>query len=1228
MLLRPSAPQTSHPPWVIGHSSLVIPRRQRGGFALLITITLLAFLVLLLVSLASLTRVETQLASNNQQLAQARQNALLALNIALGQLQKHAGPDQRITARADLENSPATPFSHWTGVYGSAVVADYDQTPTAVAAALTAPGDLAASGTGSPARLLSWLVSGNETDAFNPATHIGSNGQITAPAATLRNGLRFSPAATVTGLTATSTVDSVLTVPDRDAAATPAALLVGPGSVRSALSGSAPIDYVAAPLVEIRAPDSTIPGNAGNGETLIGRYAWWVGDEGVKARVNLPLQTDLARKPAAFAQARRAGVEFMDRAAPSLPVPPLTSPRLDGDYNTTLPVENIVTPRQLSLAGSSTALLTDAAAFRFHDLTAHSVSVLSDTYAGGLKRDLTALLAPGYTPPGGSVELDTRRLHATDEPLGYTVPTWRHLRTHARNPVPAATDLLTPRRPVFNDPARTDDVGVYPIITYAALGFRYAAAAAPAEGVGINFNLYPLVVLWNPYTTRMKGGTYEVGINMPGTGRRVQLQMEDPALIDPANPEAAWVVKETRDLRYAGLSLTAPIANDGIVRYFRFLVDCPALKAGESIVFTLPGNATYTDGAVTPCTTLLREGLNESSYASMGGSAFAAGESTRRFRFVSSSAFMKMHFGTDPTWGRQFSSDTGNQGGFNVYLGEPRTTAPNTASLPETWQPELNNWYHSIQAPGHDSNDVVNPLQAPGLLDPATLGDAPALKTFVTAVFSATGSNRTANKGTIPLLRWIAQSNIRAPVAFRTRRDPNYTTSYIGQVGTDSTMWPTWFALNAPGDRASAGLSHDWDSTTNQPVRATLFEVPREDQPLISVGQLQHANLSLAGSYPAYAVGNSLADFRLPDLATLSSGATRPSLNTVGLTQLFYYDNSWLLNRSLWDRYFFSTVPPTGEIPPTLPNPRHFVHDTTKNLRDPAEAAAALVLEGGFNINSTSEQAWRALLGGVNRLAYNPQTGANGDALGAALSRFGRPTGGSNVPTGTSATIGPDLADLWQGYRVLSADEIAQLARNIVAEIRSRGPFVSLGDFINRRLIDNPATTEDERLKGPLQAALDATTRTTPSTFATNDTTPPKYWNVASRFERLPFGDSRTYQSLPAARGSVNDDPNAASNRFSAFAPKFLTQADILSTVGASLSARSDTFLIRTYGEVINPATGGQTGRAWCEAVVQRLPDYVDTSDTPQAVPTSAVNRQFGRKFQIVSFRWLSPSDI
>jgi type II secretory pathway pseudopilin PulG len=99
-------------------------RPQNSGFALIITIVLMSMLVLLMVSMASLTRVETQIASNYQQVDQARSNALMALNIAIGELQAEAGPDQRITARADILDSDADTEvidtvnqPYWTGVW-------------------------------------------------------------------------------------------------------------------------------------------------------------------------------------------------------------------------------------------------------------------------------------------------------------------------------------------------------------------------------------------------------------------------------------------------------------------------------------------------------------------------------------------------------------------------------------------------------------------------------------------------------------------------------------------------------------------------------------------------------------------------------------------------------------------------------------------------------------------------------------------------------------------------------------------------------------------------------------------------------------------------------------------------------------------------------------------------------------------------------------------------------
>ncbi|MFA6962525.1 MAG: hypothetical protein WC205_17345 [Opitutaceae bacterium] len=224
---------------------MVYPLSQsRRGFALLITITLLAFLVLLLVSLASLTRVETQVASNNQTLSQARQNALLALNIALGQLQKYAGPDQRVTARAEILSAvPAIGNAMWTGVWGNS------QASSAISSTDT---------------LLNWLVSGNEGATFDFSKTAATFGQIT----TVATGITKTPA---TALTTTGASPTGVT-------------LVGANS-----AGSVAANQVVAPLMSITVPASQLPGFAStdNTATPVGRYAYWVGDEGVKARANL-----------------------------------------------------------------------------------------------------------------------------------------------------------------------------------------------------------------------------------------------------------------------------------------------------------------------------------------------------------------------------------------------------------------------------------------------------------------------------------------------------------------------------------------------------------------------------------------------------------------------------------------------------------------------------------------------------------------------------------------------------------------------------------------------------------------------------------------------------------------------------------------------------------------------------------------------------------------------------
>ena len=76
---------------------------------------------------------------------------------------------------------------------------------------------------------------------------------------------------------------------------------------------------------------------------------------------------------------------------------------------------------------------------------------------------------------------------------------------------------------------------------------------------------------------------------------------------------------------------------------------------------------------------------------------------------------------------------------------------------------------------------------------------------------------------------------------------------------------------------------------------------------------------------------------------------------------------------------------------------------------------------------------------------------------------------------------------------------------------------------------------------------------------------------------------------------------------------------------------------IRGYGEV-RDANDKIIATATCEAVVQRLPEYVDPDTDPDnnepwdddsETPTlNSTNQIYGRSFEIRSFRWLAPQEI
>ena len=95
---------------------------SRRGFALIITLALLALLVLAMVTLAALVKVGGQVSAAGAYQVQARQNALVGLNAGLSELQRHAGDDSRITGMAGITGIAANAghnTRHWCGVWRS-----------------------------------------------------------------------------------------------------------------------------------------------------------------------------------------------------------------------------------------------------------------------------------------------------------------------------------------------------------------------------------------------------------------------------------------------------------------------------------------------------------------------------------------------------------------------------------------------------------------------------------------------------------------------------------------------------------------------------------------------------------------------------------------------------------------------------------------------------------------------------------------------------------------------------------------------------------------------------------------------------------------------------------------------------------------------------------------------------------------------------------------------------
>ncbi len=1177
------------------------PRYPRisGGFILVSVLLIIALATLLVVVASMMAQIERRAAANSTKLDQARGNALFALDVALNQIQTEAGPDQRITARAEiLDDTPATTNvtgvnqPYWTGVWKT--------------------------GTNS------LDVGANPQRAISLGSTSPTNSQIAANAAWLISGTNGN-ALTFTGATNGTTRDAVVIAGNYGAGA----------------------NNVIAPLVQISTSTSTN-----------GAYAYWVSDEGVKAKVNM---SDPTLGVSAAADPSRSQLHFFasQASAGHKGVSAFGGTDVRSDPN----LSKITTLQSLAnLSGSPAFSGTNASRFS-PDVTVVSRSVLADVRRGGLKKDLTAALedltafSALRANYGNGAEMVYRSASAaglTTPPIdtGVTPPTdgllWQNLYFHynaykAAMPAPAAlSGTPTPVTPTSSgNPAALPQVQSFRAYSLSLGGsttkvgnllpipiaYRVDVAMSSYQDAGgwkLRLHYYPQMVLWNPYSVRLSTAAFQFQRNIAA--------FSGAGSYNPTSP----TITSMRIVSTTGaITTTGP--------YFR--VNQTTAGAGRLTLRTQSGASAVLEPGETRVFALDQDALLGSpqlaiSFANLVSNPNMSADFSQQCDVLA---------GADPVTGVStgvpFSTpDPNTLINVNLAAASLRCQNVDTFVVPRQLKwPGNDGDVRYLAGGGWDLAAAVSPWNAS--LQIQQLNGAPRriIGFYVRqkGLLASSGPNTYSNSAAaVPVFMGNAATVTPIEDAFSYA----WQEVYLSPLGSLYQNGQTDVQITPSGSNWETSFGNESAGVGAPGTRVVLRDVP--NQPLVSLGQFMHMpaiNFRSIGTFEVLGMGSMFVggSYASPVIATTSNASAVP-LGTVGggaPNNKLFLDDSFLANEALFDRFFFSTVPPQSLAPGTIypatwtefntANSGSILSDVSKpllnsrmkpyfangtapqmaDLRNPEKAAANLLLDGGFNVNSTSVDAWKAFLAGLSgndlRIWDATQKAAVSESPGSGtpFSRFWSASGRTTAN------------QLWSGLRVLSDNELTELATRIVEQVKLRGPFLSLADFLNRRLgAAGPLTRA-----GTLQAAIDTTIpdiNASVKAFGTtvNAAAPPE----ANKIPNL----------IPA---NMTDSGGNTWNT-TIGVPGYLMQQDLVQPLSPAMTVRSDTFLVRTYGEVRNPKSGIIEGRVWGEAVVQRTPELTDPSQDPEVnqatINTNTVNAAFGRRFKVVSFRWLNDDEI
>jgi hypothetical protein len=463
----------------------------------------------------------------------------------------------------------------------------------------------------------------------------------------------------------------------------------------------------------------------------------------------------------------------------------------------------------------------------------------------------------------------------------------------------------------------------------------------------------------------------------------------------------------------------------------------------------------------------------------------------------------------------------------------------------------------------------------------------------------------------------------------------NTTTAGLVAQSYDLRLIPMTSWTNFPDgidlDTENRGFFGATASASEGSSFVTMHHVPIA--PASSLGDLIPANLVASSLLPrvVHPLGNSRAH---PLLRT-----TRVATAVGGRMAM---DHSYLLNDALWDSYFFSSLTDYNTSLLSPSRDRKTVMTELFQGKKPAlntrlvpvknsgdadkladeisqltavqrgqQIAKHVAISGPFNVNSTSVDAWRAALSSLRDRSINGLN-LNGDSLQTSTysSTDKTPFPRTNHPLGNNSA---DNKVRWAAFRELTDNDIQNLAKEIVAQIKQRGqtdsaPFMTLGEFVNRRI--GPESSLHANA-GLLQTAID-NANINQGAYQ-KDSKPLDIASVARQRKTSVIATS-------VLNGQSADG-----------APTVITQGDLMQGLASIATVRGDTFKIRAYGEALEANGTNVLARAWCEAVVQRTPEFVDPADPPEIAIdqlTSQANRDFGRRFTIVSFRYLDEKEL